>query len=95
MAEVSCGSQRSEWVMAWVTEIGDRRSEWVFGCDRCFWLWFLVVFGVGQVFLVVVFGCCLWFLCLKVLWVVGRGWVRGLGLGWVVGGLWVRCLGRG
>ena len=59
MAEVSCGSRRSEWVMAWVTEIGDRTGlKWVFGCDRCFWLWFMVVFGVGQVFLVVVFGCC-------------------------------------
>ena len=50
MAEVSCGSRRSKWVMAWVTEIGDRSGlKWVFGCDRCFWLWFLVV--------VVVFGC--------------------------------------
>ena len=58
MAEVSCGSRRSKWVMAWVTEIGDRSGlKWVFGCDRCFWLWFLVVFGVGLVFLVVIFGC--------------------------------------
>ena len=58
MAEVSCGSRRSKWVMAWVTEIGDRSGlKWVFGCDRCFWLWFLVVFGVGLVFLVLVFRC--------------------------------------
>ena len=33
---------------------GDRRSEWA---EVGFWLWFLVVFGVGLVFLVVIFGC--------------------------------------
>ena len=55
---VGHGDRRSKWVMAWVTEIGDRSGlKWVFGCDRCFWLWFLVVFGVGLVFLVVIFGC--------------------------------------
>ena len=32
----------------------DRRSEWA---EVGFWLWFLVVFGVGLVFLVVIFGC--------------------------------------
>ena len=50
--------RRSEWVMAWVMEIRDQSGlKWVFGYDRCFWLWFLVVFGVGLVFLVVIFGC--------------------------------------
>ena len=77
MTEVSCGSRRSKWVMAWVTEIGDRSGSWrgsrrseievghgVGHVDRRsewaevgFWLWFLVVFGVGLVFLVVIFGC--------------------------------------
>ena len=85
MAEVSCGSRRSKWVMAWVTEIGDRRSEWAevgfwlfLAWVWCFWLW-------------------LWFLCLKGLWVVvGSGvWVVVGSEVWVVVGLWVRCLGRG
>ena len=61
--------------------------KWVFGCDRCFWLWlwFLVVFGVGPVFLVVV-------VVFVLKGVVGHGWVWGLGCGWVVGpmfGSWV------
>ena len=76
--------------MAWVTEIGDRSGflavTGVFGCG--FWL-----------FLAWVRCFWLWFLVVVVVFVlkgvVGRGWVRGLGLGWVVGGLWVRCLGRG
>ena len=68
--------------MAWVTEIGDRSGflavTGVFGCG--FWL-----------FLAWVRCFWLWFLVVVVVFVlkgvVGRGWVRGLGLGWVVGGL--------
>ena len=73
--------------MAWVTEIEDRSGlKWVFGCDRCFWLflawvrcfrlwlWFLVGSGVGSVFLVVVVVVVF---VLKGVWVVvGSGvWV--------------------
>ena len=52
----------------WVRGLGCGSGVWVvgdgvgvvfvrFGGDRCFWLWlwFLVVFGLGLVFLVVVF----------------------------------------
>ena len=41
----------------WVVGDGVGLVVVVFGCDRCFWLWlwFLVVFGLGLVFLVVVF----------------------------------------
>ena len=85
---------------AWVWWLWFLAVTGLFGADfwlflawvRCFrlWLWFLVGSGVGSVFLVVVVVVVF---VLK--GVVGRGWVRGLGLGWVVGGLWVRCLGRG
>ena len=57
--------------------------KWVFGCDRCFWLWlwFLVVFGVGPVFLVVV-------VVFVLKGVVGRGWVVGPVFGSWVWWLW-------
>ena len=57
----------------------------VFGCGFWLWLWFLVVFGVGPVFLVVV-------VVFVLKGVVGRGWVWGcgswLGLGF---GSWLGC----
>ena len=46
---VGCGSG------VWVVGDGVGVVVVVFGCDRCFWGWFLVVFGLGPVFLVVVF----------------------------------------
>ena len=50
---LGCGSG------VWVVGDGVGVVVVVFGGDRCFWLWlwlwFLVVFGLGPVFLVVVF----------------------------------------
>ena len=44
---LGCGSG------VWVVGDGVGVVVVVFGCDRCFWGWFLVVFGLGPV----TFGC--------------------------------------